>query len=235
MRPHHAMLMLTSSVGLAILLMLGWQQYDRRQRDRSRQPRNNLKQLSLAMYCFAQANDGSLPPPAICSPDGKPLLSWRVALLPYLEQQELYDHFRLNEPWDSPHNITLLPRMPSVFEFDADDNIRTPNNTFFQVLVGPGTAFEGAKGLRVPGDFPDGASSTILIVEANHPVPWTAPEELSYAPHGPLPSLGGHGRDGFLVAMSDASARWVSKKTSAVAIRAAITRNGGEKIRLDDQ
>src|SRR5262245_23108660 len=233
MRPHNTVIVMVVGVGLAILLVLGWQRYNDRRHDPSRQARMNLKLLSLTMHVYAAEHDGSFPPPAICSPDGTPLLSWRVALLPYLEQQALYDHFRLNEPWDSPHNIALLPKMPAVFELDADHRERAPNKTFFQVFVGPGAAFEERRGMTVK-DFRDGTSNTILIIEAGQAVPWTAPEDLTYAPDGPLPALGAHGRKYFRFALADASVRWLPATTSSDVIRAAITRNGGEKIGLDD-
>ena len=75
---------------------------------------NNLKQVGLAMHNHPKA-DGRFPAPAIQGPDGKPLLSWRVAILPYLEENELYLSFKLDEPWDSPHNKPLLERMPYLY------------------------------------------------------------------------------------------------------------------------
>src|SRR5262249_20124770 len=75
---------------------------------------NNLKQLALAMHTYASSS-GYLPRHAIYSKDGKPLLSWRVAVLPYLEQVPLYRKFKLDEPWDSPHNKALLKYMPPSF------------------------------------------------------------------------------------------------------------------------
>ncbi len=62
---------------------------------------NNLKQIALAYHNVHSATN-TFPPPAIADKDGKPLLSWRVAILPYVEQQELYNKFKLDEPWDSP-------------------------------------------------------------------------------------------------------------------------------------
>ena len=75
---------------------------------------NNLKQIALAMHNYHSANN-AFPRPASLDEKGKPLLSWRVAILPYLEQQELYDKFKLDEPWDSPHNKALLKEMPPVY------------------------------------------------------------------------------------------------------------------------
>lgn len=104
--------------------------------------RRNLKALALAMHNYHAAK-GQFPPAAVTDRAGKPLLSWRVLLLPYLEGQNapsLYKEFRLNEPWDSPHNKKLLARMPAVFAPVAGKT-RVPNSTFYQVFVGPGAIY----------------------------------------------------------------------------------------------
>src|SRR5262249_40124999 len=106
---------------------------------------NDLSKIALAMRRYAEKK-GRLPPAVIYSGDGRPLYSWRVELLPFLDEQKLYDQFKRDERWDSPHNKKLLPAMPDVFRMD-----RGPiDATFYQVLVGPGAAFEGKEGLRLP-------------------------------------------------------------------------------------
>src|SRR5205823_3656064 len=107
--------------------------------------------------------------------------SWRVLLLPYLEQGILFQQIRLSEPWDSPHNQPLLARMPRVFAEPGKDP--TGNSTRYQVFVGPGAPFESGMTSqlrpypfamtagkvfvkypppRIPASFSDGASNTIL-------------------------------------------------------------------------
>jgi hypothetical protein len=130
--------------------------------------RSNLRNLTLAMMAYNQEH-GSLPPAAVRGADGKPLLSWRVLLLPYLEDAELHGRFKLDEPWDGPNNRKLLHPMPSPFRSRTRDE--GEDQTFFRVFVGKGTAFEGPKGHQYPNDFPDGPSKTILIVEAAEAVP----------------------------------------------------------------
>ncbi len=172
---------------------------------------------------------GRLPPAAVCGPDGKPLLSWRVLLLPFLGEENLFNQFHLDEPWDSPHNIQLLSQMPSYYGPYKGD---PPKNgmTCFQVFVGPGAAFEGTTGLTLD-DFKDGTSNTILIVEAWDPVPWTKPEDLTFDPNGPLPRMGGIVKDGrFRAAFADGSVHDIPKETAEQTIRALITRNGNEII-----
>jgi Protein of unknown function (DUF1559) len=182
------------------------------------------------MHNYADVH-GSLPPAAIYSADGKPLLSWRVALLPYIEQKQLYDQFHLDEPWDSPHNLSLLSQMPTIFEHFHGRATREPHTTYYRVFVGAGAAFEGPAGVSLK-DFKDGMSSTFLIVEAGDAAPWTKPDELPYDPKGPLPALGGYFSEGFVAALADGSVRTVSTKTPEDVIRAAITRSGGETVSL---
>jgi len=175
---------------------------------------------------------GRFPPAAVCGPDGKPLLSWRVLLLPFLGDDGLYEQFKLDEPWDSPHNIQLLSHMPSVY---GPYKGKPPEGgmTHFQVFVGPGAAFAGTTGLK-SDDFTDGTSNTILIVEAWDPVPWTKPEELTFDPDGPLPRLGGIVKDGrFRAALADGSVKIMPKGVREDTIRAFITRNRNEII--DDE
>src|ERR1700681_2736714 len=102
--------------------------------------------MAVAMHIYQEVH-GTLPPAAVCDKDGKPLLSWRVLLLPYMEQQALYDQFHLDETWDSPHNLPLLARMPKFYApFNGKPTPR-PYTTFYRVFVGKGAAFEGRKGM----------------------------------------------------------------------------------------
>ena len=197
---------------------------DREARDKSR---DNCKFIGLAMHNFAQRNDGRFPAAAIRK-DGKPLLSWRVALLPYLEQQALYEKFHLDEPWDSPNNKALLKEMPAVY---APVTPKEPVEyfTYYQALVGPGALFDGEEGTKI-ADITDGPGSTIMAVEGAEPVPWTKPQDLPYDREKPLPKVGGQFEDGFYAALADGAALFISKKVDAETLRALITRNGGEPI-----
>jgi hypothetical protein len=160
------------------------------------------------------------------------LLSWRVAVLPYIEEQKLYDQFKLDEPWNSPHNLALLPKMPRTFEHFHGRVAPAPHTTYYRVFVGPGTAFEGAEGVSLK-DFPDGTGNTFLIVEAADAVPWTQPAELGVRPECALPGLGGHFPDVFVAALADGSVRYVKTAISDSTLRAAITRNDGEALGSD--
>jgi hypothetical protein len=219
---------ITGSVGnLALIVWLQGYWGVRRQEARAHSD-CKLKQIALAMHAYHDVNK-RLPTAAIYSqgPQGAPLLSWRVALLPYLEQQNLYLQFRLNEPWDSPHNIRLLGRMPSVY--GADLGNAPPGHTHYQVFTGPRTPFNGPMPIRIT-HFRDGTSNTFLVVEADDAVPWTKPVDLVVADNAPLPRLGGLWGDGFLVAMGDGSTRWVNRRVREQTLRLLIDPNDGQVI-----
>lgn len=181
---------------------------------------NNLKFIGLALHNFTAINGGRLPTAAICK-GGQALLSWRVALLPFLEQFALYERFHLDEAWDSPHNASLLKEMPRVYAPVAHKDA-APNATYYQGFVGPGALFDGEEGTRI-ADFIYVARPTLMVVEAAHPVPWTKPEDVPYDKGGPLPRLGGQFDDGFYAAFADGSVRFIGRGVDPESIHAAVT------------
>ncbi len=186
---------------------------------------NNHKQIAIAMHNYADAN-GGFPAMAITGKNGEPLLSWRVALLPYLEQQELYEAFRKDEPWDSPHNKPLLARMPAVFT--CPSNPLTPGMTCYRAFVGDGALLEKDKPTRLES-ITDGTENTLMFAESVEPVEWTRPEGLSAKGPGKLP-LGSKHPGGFDAAFSDGSIRFIKSETPQEALKAVITKAGGEVI-----
>ena len=190
---------------------------------------NNLKQIALAMHNYHGSNN-AFPRPATLDQKGKPLLSWRVAILPSLQQQELYDKFKQDEPWDSPHNKALLKEMPPVYRCPIRSNALA-YTTNYQVFVGKDALFENDQGIGV-ADVTDGTSNTIMIVEAKEAVPWTKPDDLSFDPAA-APSLRGAGSPhpgGFHASMADGSVRFLKNTIDLNVLRALITRAGGEVI-----
>jgi hypothetical protein len=188
---------------------------------------NNLKQIALAMHSYADAT-GKLPTAAIFDKDGKALLSWRVLLLPYLEHDNLYKQFKLDEPWDSAHNKKLLAQMPPVFK-PVGGNVKDPHATYYQVITGKGTLFTGKDAFGFT-DIRDGTSNTLLTVEAAEAVPWTKPADLVYEADKPLPKFGGMLAGGFHIGMADGSVRFVKDTFDIDVLRAIITRDDGEVV-----
>ena len=196
------------------------------------QTENHFGLIALGMHNFiAQSDAKRLPPAAIRSKDGKPLLSWRVAILPWVEQNALYEKFHLDEPWDSPHNKTLLKEIPDVYA-PAVRGAEPRISTYYQVFTGPGTLFEDKLGTKID-DVKDGMANTVMVVEAGTPVPWTKPEDIEYDKDKPLPKLGGQFRDGFFSVFADGTPHFLRTSVDAQVMRAVITYNGGEAFLLD--
>jgi hypothetical protein len=189
---------------------------------------NKLKQIGLAMHNHHAAYR-QLPETAIRDDNGKPLLSWRVKVLPFVEQQALYEQFHLDEPWDSPHNRKLLEQMPDVYRHPA---ARTPpGHTVFQLPVGDSLMFqkEGETQFR---DVTDGLSNTLMVVEtdAASAVPWTKPADCEIDLSNPLAKMGKANPQGFNVLMGDGSVLFFANSIDSSTFRAMLTRAGQETI-----
>ena len=194
---------------------------------------NNLKQIALAMHNYVSANS-KFPRAASWSENGKPLLSWRVAILPYLGYQELYNKFNLDEPWDSVRNKALMKEMPLVYL--CPDGVKPGSfTTCYQVIVGSNAIFEKDQDIGI-ADVTDGTSNTLMVVEAKNAVSWTKPDDLMFDPAA-APSLCGAGSahpGGFNAAMGDGSVRFIKDTIDPKRFRWLITRNLGEVIAVDD-
>lgn len=147
---------------------------DAKQRVRST---NALKQILLAFHNYLDAV-GHFPTD-ILDKDGKPILSWRVAILPYLEEAPLYTKFKLDEPWDSEHNKAAAQAEVKVYSNGHESKNTKYPTTFFQRPTGKGTAHEPGAKLKI-GDIPDGTSNTILVVETDKAVEWAKPDDFAF-------------------------------------------------------
>ena len=189
---------------------------------------NNLKQIALAMHNF-HSKYKKLPDRAIRDADGNPLLSWRVAILPFVEQSELYEQFHLDEPWDSPHNIKLLDQMPEIYVDPS--TVLEPGYTVFQLPQGEGLMFEES-GERKFRDVMDGTSNTIMVVESSMDaaVPWTKPADLEIDMAAPLARTGNFHQGGFHVVMASGAVIFLTTSIDLELFRALLTRAGKEII-----
>jgi hypothetical protein len=246
-RPLVLGLIVLGALVLAVVITVAWMQIQQRNEAVNRvrqaaaraQSMNNLRMIFLGLQGY-QDDHKKLPLPANFDPGtGKPLLSWRVHILPYLEHKPLYDQFRLNEPWDSPHNLPLAQKMPR--EFLAPNNTERPNDTTYQYVVGPKTLFphwpapgpEGKPANVRLYSIQDDRSHTFLVAESNKPVLWTKPADIEYDPLAPPPALGSLLPDYFLVCFADGSVRALRKNLNAELVRLLIDPADGQPIPFD--
>jgi Protein of unknown function (DUF1559) len=175
----------------------------------------NLKNIALAHHNYNDAQ--RVLPTNHLSKDGKPLLSWRVQILPYVEQDALFKQFKMDEPWDSEHNKKLVDKMPEIYapvRGKADAGM-----TFYQAFGGKrGWQQPGA---RIPASFPDGTSNTLLVAEAAKSVIWTKPEDLTFDGLK-VPELGGMFDGKFHAAFADGSVQRFRKGAPAATLKLLI-------------
>ena len=149
---------------------------------------NNEKQIALAIHNYISAHKLLFPPAYTTDKAGKPLLSWRVLILPYLEQEALFKEFHLDEPWDSEHNRTLIAKMPATYRCPLENaDTARQGKTRYLAPRGPSTIFRGAEPISLR-DVTDGTSNTIMVLETgdDQAVIWTKPDDWE-VPADPAP------------------------------------------------
>ncbi len=190
---------------------------------------NNLRQIGLAMHNYLDANK-TFPPAVVLGKDGKTPHSWRVAILPYLEEQALYDQYKFDEPWDSENNKKVAATIPAVYRSAVATN--RPNCTSYVVLTSPDGVFNAtpaANGTK-PLQVRDGLSNTLMVVEANAEIPWTKPEDLPIVDGQPLPKLGTPGATTFNAAFCDGAVHTLSTAIKDELLRNLINMKDGNVI-----
>ncbi|OWK36166.1 sigma-70 family RNA polymerase sigma factor [Fimbriiglobus ruber] len=188
----------------------------------------NLKKIGLALFDYHDEHDAF--PDDIRDKNGRPLLSWRVAILPYLGQHFLYKQFKLDEPWDGPHNKKLVEESPEIY-WSARPVMKAvaPGCTYFQRVAGKGALFEPGAKVRMQ-DVGDGLSNTLSLVEAGPPVPWSKPADVPFDPAGPPLVLAGPFVDAVHVAMADCQVFRMKANANPEMVRKIITRDGAEVV-----
>ena len=189
---------------------------------------NNMKQIGLAMHMYHDTQR-RLPARAVFDENGKPLLSWRVLLLPYLNNEALFKEFHLDEPWDSEHNRPLIARMPAVYQ--SPNSAAEAGKTVYLAPVGEGTLFEGREGKHF-ADVKDGTASTIMLLEADdsNAVVWTKPDDWPYNPDQPFAGLGHLQPHGFNVVFCDGSDHFITNTLDMEVFKRLLTIADGEQV-----
>ena len=196
---------------------------------------NNLKQIGIALHNYHDVY-GSFPPAYIADESGRPMHSWRVLLLPFLEQQNLYAQYRFDEPWDGPNNRLLARHMPEIYLCPSDEDA-ADGTTSYVAIVGPETMWPGEKALDM-ADIKDGMSNTVALVESHRSgIHWMEPRDLHTLQmplvvnpkhgQGICSCHGSEGKEAVLL-WADASTRPFTTETPPAEILTALTAAAGD-------
>jgi hypothetical protein len=212
----------------------------------------NLNALARAIEKYHK-DKGHYPPPAILDKNGKPILSWRVAILPYMDNawinndeptvkgviingpKDLYNLFKLDEPWDGPNNKKLISKMPSLYRAPYSVISYSQSNigkTLTLAVVGKGAIFDPAKKVT-DGDVRDGLKQTLLLLaleEQGQAVYWTKPADIELTADGKLPADAPNFHKRFAVVYADASAHTLQNGLETKTLLGIVTRDGSEKL-----
>jgi prepilin-type processing-associated H-X9-DG protein len=228
-----AILGVVAAFGLAIVFQL----LPPVQTDGGRSPRyeckNHLKQIALALHNYHD-DYGCFPPAYVADRNGRPMHSWRVLILPYLDYRPVYQRYRFDEPWDGPHNRALASLTPNIYHCPAD---KTPKiDTSYVVVVGPTTMFPDEKCVRI-SDIGDGTTNTIMVVEmVNSHINWMEPRDLTFdqALRGINPGsqlgMSSHHEDGAQAAFADGSVRFFKNDFLTGDLRPLLEINDGKPV-----
>ncbi len=207
--------------------------------------RTKLSTIAAALDAYA-ADYGTYPTPVVRDANGVALYSWRVLILPYVGEQQIYAAFQLDEPWNSPTNSMLIPNYPDIFVSPVDESNTAIQETSYMLVTGKGTLFPPSGPLR-PSDVKDGLSNTIIVVEsANTSVDWASPIDIDIAilkkqiaglgsarlqtkPN----TIGGHHQGGATVAFADGQSGWLPDDTPSSVLDAMLTPASSEEVNTE--
>ena len=203
---------------------------------RQSQCRNSLRMIALALHHYHDTYD-AFPPAYIADDQGRPMHSWRVLILPFIEQKNLYAQYRFDEPWNGPNNSKLASSMPRyVFFCPSDPNPKNRSETSYLAVIGPGTVWPGATPTTMNA-ITDGTSNTLLVVEVhNSGINWMEPRDLDIRTIPmTINAVTGLGlrsahKHGTQAAFVDAHVQMLPNNTPTETLRALFTIDGGEAI-----
>jgi prepilin-type processing-associated H-X9-DG protein len=193
---------------------------------------NNLKQIGLALHNYHDTYR-QLPPAIVKDADGKPLYSWRVVILPFMEQNALYQQWDKDKAWDSPENMALSNSIIASYRSPADDGPPTGTNYF--MVVGPDTMFPPDRAISF-ADCTDGLSNTIAVIETKGIAGnWAAPIDPEFdklvlqigKEPGKIQPVHPGGTN---VLLGDGSVRFVSEALDSDTLRRLLLRKDGQVV-----
>ena len=190
---------------------------------------DKFKQILLGMHNYHDTHKAFPPPDKARDETGKSKLSWRVHILPFIEENRLYKEFHLDEPWDSEHNKKLIERMPNGYKSRGTDI--KPGHTTFLAPVGEDTVLGGEKATPISRIL-DGTSNTVMLVEVKPElaVPWTAPLDYAFDPEAPASGLQGGPEGRLLAAFADGSVHQLRGNLEAKILLLLFQKSDGQPI-----
>jgi hypothetical protein len=196
---------------------------------------NQLKQIGLALQWYHDTY-GSLPPAYLADSNGKPIHSWRVLLLPFMDQKALFNKYSFDEPWNGPNNRKLHQFVMEAYRCPSRPRRQSATDTSYVVVTGPNTMWPGSKSTSF-ADISDGTSNTLMVVEmANSGIHWMEPRDLDMATM-PLainapnaPSISSPHHNVALAVFVDGHTSALSKNTPAKIVELLLTIADGQQI-----
>jgi hypothetical protein len=194
----------------------------------------HCKQIGIALQNYHD-KFRRFPPAYVAHADGKPMHSWRVLVLPYIEEREMYAQYNFSEPWNGPNNRRFADKMPSTFRCPLAPG--DSNETNYVAVVGPLTVWPGSQSSKLRM-ISDGSSKTISIVEVNNSgINWLEPRDLSFEealqgvnPPVRRPAISSRHAGGALAVFCDSHVSYLPDDTPLDALRALLTASGGEAV-----
>jgi hypothetical protein len=190
----------------------------------------NAKEIALALHSY-HGNNGYFPPAASYDKDDRPLLSWRVHIQPDMGQDALYRRFKLDEPWDSEHNRTLISQMPKLYADPADALAVKDGKTIYVAPVGDRTVFAAKEGTHI-AKITDGTVNTVMVVTltSESAVVWYKPADCNFLAEDPAKGLLDGDRVESLAAYADCTVHAISAKIDPADLRRLMQKDDREPL-----
>ena len=191
-------------------------------REQAEQSMKNMSAIIEALNNY-EATHKEFPRRMLMTKDGNPGLSWRVAILPLINEEKLYAEFHLDEPWDSAYNRPLVDKMPAVYQSPMTK--AEPGRTNYMAVVGPQAVLADNAPIKARM-IVDGTANTVAIVEANDAVEWTKPEDYVPSKDDPAAGLGKlHPKGHFLAGFPSGNVDFVPTELGAKSLNSMFDRN----------